>query len=538
MWSAAAGARVRAPPWVPSAARTAATQAAPPHVAVPLRTQQRSARLATLYGALDRQDAAAVYDAFLGVAEAHTPLAAAEYRRVLAVLLAGGHATRPSTDPILVVLEHVKRAQKLYAHATAPGDVLVRDELTALLRDAYVWNALLTSARGRAKRLPLARLGTLLDLFVAAAQAVPPAAGPARDARTFPNVVSYNLLLHAIVRSLPAADAGRARAPPTSLHAARRELHAGRYTRSDAEAFFELVWARMAASCTPSRASWAIRALFYTQLRRVGAVQQCVRASVAAHKCSTALINTALGAYAAAHRADPALPARLGAVYEALRYRVLLAELGRAPPAAPDVDTRAVLGIDALPRGVLPDRGTYALLIRHLAQRGDLDGALRVLHDMIVTPGAPRGARADAPDAHGMAPGTDVYHAFFAAFARLGVPGRARVRGATPDAWVWDVPADAPWNVAAFAELFEGYLRVHPAHTPPRRTRARAPAPSPAQLYVVLVALRRVAGAETAWAAAQWARLVDKFGDAAHWDHFRLDARVERMAAALGAPRT
>lgn len=530
MWSAAAGARLRAPPWAPSAARTAATRAAPVRVAVPMRTQQRSARLATLYGALDRQDAAGVYDAFLGVAETHTPLAAAGYRRVLAVLLAGGHA-RPSTDPILVVLEHVKRAQKLYAHATAPGDVLVRDELTDLLRDAYVWNALLTSARGRAKRLPLARLATLLDLFVAAAQAVPPAPRPP-TARTFPNVVSYNLLLHAIVRSLP-ADAGRARAPPTSLHAVRRELQAARYTRTDAEAFFELVWARMAASCTPSRASWAIRALFYTQLRRLGAVQQCVRASVAAHRCSTALINTALGAYAAAHRTDAALPARLGAVYEALRYRVLLAELGRAPPTTPDVDTRAVLGIDALPRGVLPDRGTYALLIRHLAQRGDLDGALRVLHDMIVTPGAPRGAR-DAPDAHGMAPGTDVYHAFFAAFARLGVPGRARVRAATPDAWVWDVPPDAPWNVAAFAELFEGYLRVHPAHTPPRRTRGRAPAPSPAQLYHVLVALRRVAGRETAWAAAQWARLVDKFGDAAHWDHFRLDARVEGLVAALG----
>lgn len=508
------------------AARPAAvhTRAAPP----PVWQQQRSARLAALYAALARGEPAGVYDAFLGAEAARLPLAAAEYRHVLQVLLEARPHTRQSTDQILVLLEHVKRAQKLYAHATSPSDRLVRDELTALLQDAYVWNALLSSARGRQKRLPLSALAELLDLFVAAEHAVPDAPAHARGRPTFPNVVSYNLLLHAIVRSLP-ADAGRARAAPATLAAVRREVHAGRYTRTDAEAFFHLVWARLEAADAPSEASWAIRVLLYTQLARLGAVQQSMRACVAAHRCSTAAVNTALGAYAAAHRTDPAMPARVGGVYEALRYNRLLAELGRAPPRVRDDDVHAVLGVDRVPAAVHPDRGTYALLIRLLTQRGDLSGALRVLHDMVVTPGA-RGAP-------GTAPGPDVYHAFFAAFARFGVPASVRRRGAAPDAWEWHERTPGGWGVAALAELFEGYLRVQPADAPPRRVRrrrgaVRAPAPSPEALYQVLCALRRVGGAHRAWVATQWARVVDKFADAAHWYGFRVDARLARALEA------
>lgn len=362
----------------------------------------------------------------------------------------------------------------------------------------------------------------------------------------FPSTVSFNILLHAIARSASGAP-NRQQKPLSSLAAVRRELAAGRYTRADAISFFRLVWRRLCEAGTPSAASWAIRALFFAQLEHEQGMHDCMRAMVAAGACSTASVNTALGAYAARHRDASA---DLCAVYEALRYNQLLDELRRVghaarPPAQSDPAVRRVLGVDAVPPDVLPDRATYALLVRLLTQRGDLSGALRVLHDMVVTPSAPPTTSLPRPyvslgesDAHGMAPSVDVYHAFFSAFAKYGVPADVRQRGAAPHEWEWAAP-DTLWNVHTLAELFEGYLRVDPLHTPPRRSRRRpsqAPAPTPHQLYQVLLALQRVGHGHHAWVCAQWRRLVAKFDDPSHWYDFRVDARLAASLAALGCP--
>ncbi|WFD20764.1 hypothetical protein MCAP1_003017 [Malassezia caprae] len=488
--------------------------------------QARSARLAALHQALAANHAARAFDAFLHVAQHDsTALTGAELRGMLRILMRMRPRTPDVMDRVLVVIEQVKHAHRTFLHRSSPADALVLAELTQMLQDASLWNALLTSARGRRRYVPPGALEDLLDLFVAAETAVAAVAAPHAGAPTFPDTVSYNLLLHTLVRSVPQDGPIHPRrvrralvAPSSWAGTLRHRLRTAPFSAAAAEQYFEATWAHMASSpsTAPSPMSWCIRLALYTRLGRLEQVQACVRDLVARGLGSIDVVNAALSAYSAL--APPAaratLPQAVQLVYDALQAQAQGRVLTDAQPAL-----EQVLGIPALPPDIVPDRTTYALVIKALAEAADLPGALHVLHDRVATPtGAP--------------PTLDMYHTLLAGFARFGVRAR-RLEGrsaAPPGAWALE--GGGAWTIFALHELFEGYLRVEPApHTPERRV----PPPSPRALAHVLAALRQVSGDDRAYVGAQWARLMAKLS-APPWQRVRLDTRTAHALRALNVP--
>ena len=551
--------------------------------------------MSALYAALATDDADATFDAFLALSSDDAPpLSAAEYRHVVQVLVGPPTPPRAAMGRSLAVIEHAKRRRRRLAQSRSAADALVRAELEALLSDAFIWNAVLSVVLARRHGRPSAAdVAELLDTFTAAEReagacasgaaalpapgsvggaAAPAAAADARAPGTrFPDAVSYNILLQTIARSVPIAQPGRTpRVPraPASLapEALRRHALAAPYTGGRAEQLFSAVWERMTRSgVAPTPTGWSARIMLYARLGRLDRVQQSVRAMHAVGALSTVAVNAALWSYARLRLLEGRAPAAeleaVREVYESMRYELLQTEVARAagapsgaPAAPPSAAVERVLGIDRVPRGTLPDRATYALLIRLYASNGDLASALGVLHDMVVTPGGEadedraeaRGAPVPyltrgAEDARGMAPSIDVYHALFAAFARYGTPpGAAGGR------------AHSLWNRRMFTELFEGYLRASARASAPRpahgqrypRTahlHATALAPSARQLFWVLAALRRVSGDQAVWVLEQWDRVVRKFapsggGGGANdegWYGFQISGRVQHVLAEL-----
>lgn len=560
-----------------SAGETSAAGAASARAAVS-RTHDR---LAALHRALADQDPDAAMDAYAALAhDAGGTLTGDEYRGLLRVILRDRPHAPATLDRVLMVIQDARRAFHASAQTASATDQLVAHELADLLQAAYVWNALLTGALARCamtRGAPLP-LQEALDWFLQAeavahaarlsgagasaggrnvgvgGAAAPPAAAaaaaaaaPARAepgtsaprrrrrrraperATSFPDVVSYNLVLQALVRSVPArrmrAAPLRARALvpssfPSVVRDVRAKLQTTPWTPALAERCFEALWAHMASSpdTQPSSASWCLRIALYTRLRRLDAVHASVAALAAQGACTLDVVHAALRAY---HRLTPeraARAARVRAVYEALRYRALCAARGQPPSARPDATVRAVLGVAVLPPRIVPTRSTYTLVLRLLADAGDLRGALHVMHDMVVSEGA-----------HA-APTMDVYHVLFANFARYGTAAR---RAAAPSSAAPSSAAaragdgDHPWHQHALMPLLDGYLRSLPAVRTRRTPRVPPRAPPPRALAALAGALRRVSGGDALFVQTQWARVAAHFG-APPWRGFRETPRVRR----------
>ncbi|WFC97451.1 hypothetical protein MYAM1_000165 [Malassezia yamatoensis] len=524
-----------------------------------LASQKRSGHLAELYSALRRADPFSVFDTFLHITKGGEPLAAAEYRHIVQVMLQARPQTRQTTDQILVLIEHVKRTQRMYSKATSPSDRLIARDLSLLLQDAYLWNALLSSARGRQKHLPLQALAEVLDLFVAAEHAtndldlsVQNILSNGTGSRPkFPDTISYNILLHSIARSVP-KEVGRQRTLPSSLSGIRREIQLARYTRKDAQALFFQIWQTLQHEGKPTPISWAIRVFFLVKTGQITSAQEALRESIRENNCSATAITTLLDAYAQNHRADPKMPEQLASIYTLLRSNTTLDEHPRPGHSEEDNSAlRLILGLEQIPANIVPERGTYAVLIRCFTQADDLNRALQVLHDMVMAPNpaSVRGQEIERDSdqnqqyvnaqGSGMAPSADIYHSFFLAFARRGTPASVKTRGDSALAWEWSIKTNNSWNVTALAQLFEGYLRVHPKDTPPFRSKPRqsngfrAPAPNVKQLNTVLLALCKVGQDHAAWVEMQWARLAEKFGDEAYWYSFHTNQQINRVLEEL-----
>ncbi|WFD24440.1 hypothetical protein MEQU1_003141 [Malassezia equina] len=508
--------------------RAASLHTAPTREAWP-PWQVRSARLAALHQALAANQAVRAFDAFLHVAQQDpTALTSMELRGMLRLLM----RTRPRTpdimDRVLVVIEQVKRAHRTFLHRSSPADALILTELTHMLQDASLWNALLTSARGRHKYVPLSVLEELLDVFVAAETAVAAVAAPERTPTSFPDTVSYNLLLHTLVRSVPQHASMQPRrvrralvAPSSWAGTLRQKLRAAPFSAAAAEQYFEATWAHMSASPTtaPSPMSWCIRLALYTRLGRLHSVHACVRDLLANNLVSIDVVNAAMSAYVAL--ATPAArrsqPHAIKDVYAALQAQAQ----GREPDPSLSAALEHVLGVPALPPHVVPDRTTHALVIQALTEAADLPGALHVLHDRLATP-----AGGGAP------PTLDMYHTLFAGFARFGVRAHRSSHAASAPPGAWTVEGPGPWHIFALHELFEGYVRVEP--TPPAAERC-VPPPSPRALSHILAALQQVSGHDRQYVGTQWARLMAKLS-APPWQRVRLDTRTAQALRALNVP--
>lgn len=379
-----------------------------------------------------RRDADRTFDAFLALVPG-TALSAAEYHAVVRVLL-GASRTRLTARRTLAVIEHAKRAR---ARAAAAGDALVFSELDALVRDAFLWNGVLASIAA-ARQVSQGALDELFDVFAAGEGA----AGASAQANRFPNIISYNKLLHAI-----ACRAG-------TRHGPRR---AGRI-----EQLFDATWARLCADArvAPDAVSWTTRIVFYTrtgQRERIGA---CTREMHARGVLTAAGVNAALWAYVRLwHLERRGDLAPLMEVYRAVKESRACATAIPTLPALPAVS----LGV-----------ATCAILIRVLAARGDLAGALDVLDDLVALRPAP----------------ASVYHSLFRGFVRHGRGARVDVRHTDPLRCTWHVPRGTQWTMTTLVPLYEGYLHAE------GRSASRAAA-----------ALRRVSGNDMAWVRAQLQRL-------------------------------
>ncbi|WFD28240.1 hypothetical protein MNAN1_003247 [Malassezia nana] len=494
--------------------------------------QARAVRLAALHQALAAGHSIRAFDTFLDVAQ-HDPaaLTSTELRSMLRMLMRMRPRTSDVMDRVLVVIEQAKRAHRTFLHRSSPADTLVLTELTHTLQDASLWNALLTSARSQRHDAPLSALEDLLDLFVAAEStvaAIPPPATPSASP-TFPDTVSYNLLLHAIVRSIPrrgAAHPRRARhtrAASTSwADTLRYQIRTAPFSAAAAEKYFEATWAHMAACTTtaPSLLSWCTRLALYTRLGRLEQVQACVRDLFARGLGSMDVINAAISAYAAlapAH-ARPALPHTVQSVYDALQAHAH----GQPLPASAHAVLEQVLGTSTLPALSVPDRTTYAVVIKALVEAGDLSGALHVLQDRV------------AALAGALPPTWDLYHTLFQGFARFGLRAQRQMGVDAPPPGAWTLQGKGAWHIFALHELFEGYLRVEPPSNVLERC---VPPPSPRALAQVLAALRQVSSDDRAYVGTQWARLMAKL-DAPPWQRVRLDTRTEHALHALSVPRS
>lgn len=547
-------------------------------------------QLASLHQSLAQDQADDAFDTFMRLAKQDAPaLTTTEFRGILRVLLDRRPHTPTTTDRVLFVMEQLHRAFHTYTHRPL-SDPLVRHEWAELLQDAYIWNALLTSARSSLHASPAEALADLLDLFflasatasVSASADIQPSltspsyawmAGYAPVAyRLFPDTISFNILLHTLVRNIGASPPPVFRRSSLSLRtmallpsqdtkeeptlpiAMLRTIRQRLSTEAGAPSFltssFESIWAWMEQhpTCTPSRISWCIRLSMYVRLRRWDEVRSCMATMTELGMCSTHAVNTVLQAYMQSTTDEaPTRSTHLRHVYEALRFNALCTArdaLSSHPPvtaAAASATAAAesalslgqVLGIDALPRTIVPDRATYALVVRGLAEAGDLDGALHVMHDMVVTP--------EHPDDLGMKPTMDIYHTLFQGFAHFGVGAQYRTATQT-----WSVSDTSPWNIHALEQLLEGYLRLEPTSrflpasdeslSPSSQLKMPATlAPSPRALASLLAALRKVSRSHRRYMTRQWARIAAKF-QAPPWHGWRIDRSLQRTLSMLGIP--
>ncbi|WFD35155.1 hypothetical protein MCUN1_002005 [Malassezia cuniculi] len=321
-----------------------------------------------------RGNADETFDAFLAL-EPHTTLSASEYHAIVRVLLHDHPRTRTTARRTLAVIEHAKKAR---SHAQSANHKLVYAELDELVRDAFLWNCVLASIASRQRHVPRDALDELFDVFAAGESA---AAGDTHLANRFPNIVSYNTLLHAVVCHIPTTR--------TSGTAART-LHT--------EKLFEAAWDRLARDehVVPDSVSWTTRIAFYTRTGKRGQIAECVKQMNDLGLLTTPAINAALWAYIALWRIE-----RQGDV-------ACVEQVYAHMKASQPLESTGVPTLPTLPRAEL-SVATCALLIRVLAARGNLSGALNVMHDLVAING-------DTP--------ASVYHTLFHGFARYGRSAR------------------------------------------------------------------------------------------------------------------
>lgn len=168
-------------------------------------------------------------------------------------------------------------------------------------------------------------------------------------------------------------------------------------------------------------------------------------------------------------------------------------EAHHAMHSLPSLESLLGPSIPHLPRSITPSLPTYELLIRGLANRADLSGALQVLSDMTQTPGSKPSAKGDhrkrtrAIDRNSsFAPSTRTFDAFFQGFCKFGVPSRlvffdmdnpsksqwvprpdtvgltSEVGGQEPASVDLEQELGKEWNIDALCSVFEMFLSVEP----------------------------------------------------------------------------
>lgn len=587
------------------------------HTAVGTWERQRQ-QLATLHDALAQRHAQRAMDAFIALArQPTTVLTPVEFRGMLHVLLGTRPHTQATVEQVLLVVEHIQHAQQALAKTPdtiSAADALVQSELVYMLQDAFLWNSLLTCIRPQRRRSAFLALQDMLDLLARAAVVTqstamrdtrmesakpghctdhdkssahadqqhgttsawtsacmplqetrlftpPPSYTPMAGIgtapyRAFPDTVTYNFLLHALVQCGTGQPNDRAqrrrqrqrrrwRRPTTAVPATilapalQHTLQMQPLTPRMAVQCFDDVWTHMSRWRTtqPSSVSWCIRLTLYTRLGQLERVHDCMRQMETHRMLTIDAIHVVLHAYAKLSTdATPALHVRC--VYEVLRYAALCRELGgqgasgrsctsMAHPHALQVDDATmdawcrVTGLTSVPDNLALTPKTYATVTRLLAEHDDLYGALHVLHDGLESKsGSSRSSNGDGDgDGDGMqGPTLAVYHSLLGVLARR----KHTTRESEP----------------ILAELIEGYLRVKPSGS------CASPAPSPRQIATVLRAVWRVHAAphsegsgtddttsreaSSMYMADVWTRLVAKFSTPP-WHGFRVDTHVRRL---------
>lgn len=235
--------------------------------------------------------------------------------------------------------------------------------------------------------------------------------------------------------------------------------------------------------------------------------------------------------------------------------------------------TEATLGIPNLPRDIVPDEITHALMINSLSRDGRFADALSVFKDLVSTPlrlsakGREQGkfiAADQATDEKTMQPTLAIFDSFFRGFSRHGRPSTAIAFDEEhPERSTWEPVSfqasehgeegslkskeDGPhaeqlrlWNIDTFQQISHAFLNLEPdlsqalpsgpmdrsaedatrtISTPlgwlslseKRRLDALRRAPSTNQLFWVLTAIRRVSNDHAGWSLAMWRRVADKF---------------------------
>lgn len=377
-----------------------------------------ASRLVALHDALAQRHAPRVMEAFVGVARDDPALLTpAEYRGMLRVLLRAEPRSPSTVQHVLLMLEHMQ--ERVSVAPASAAEALVHAELVHMLRDAYVWNGLLTCTRPKLSSMfqMLARGASVLRATdgTPCVPAYTPLAGlGVAPYRAFPDTVTYNVLLHAIVQG---ARARRLSPVPPSIVPLTvwHTLHTPP-TRPSTERVVLELWRHMcqAPHTQPSPISWCIRLQLYIRMGRLDDVHACMRDMQAHDAVSLDALHAVWQAYA-----------RTGGTH---LHEAWCAFRAQTPTAA---WTRAT-GLDAVPR-IEPSATTFGIVTRLLAERGDVWAALRVMHD-----GLAQGACRVSPA---------TYYALFHALAHTQrTPATSRV----------------------LAELMEGYLALAP-RVPRRR---------------------------------------------------------------------
>lgn len=372
--------------------------------------RKEASRLAALHDALAQRHAPRVMEAFVGVARDDPALLTpAEYRGMLRVLLRAEPRSPLMVQHVLLMLEHMQ--ERVSVAPSSAADALVHAELVHMLRDAYVWNSLLTCARPKLPSMfqMLARGASILRATdgTPCVPAYTPIAGlGVAPYRAFPDTVTYNVLLHTIVQG---ASAKRLPPVPSSIVplTAWHALHTPP-TRQTTERIMLDLWRHMrqAPHTQPSPISWCIRLQLYIRMGRLDDVHACMRDMQAHHAVSLDALHAVWQAYA-----------RTGGTHLHEAWRCFRAQ-------TPTSLWARVTGLDTVPP-VVPSATTFGIVTRLLAERGDLSAALHVMHE-----GLAQGACHVSPS---------TYHALFHALAQTErTPATSRV----------------------FAELIEGYLAL------------------------------------------------------------------------------
>lgn len=195
-----------------------------------------------------------------------------------------------------------------------------------------------------------------------------------------------------------------------------------------------------------------------------------------------------------------------------------------------------------------PDDRVFTSLIQAHAYRGELAGAIRILHDVL-------GASGTRPAVHHF---TSIFRAFVQhGQGRRGTAGfdRATLGGAHIRSHALRRDASAlsalvspslrspaprkseaeanPFTLAALSTLFESFLALAP---PPRTIRADLPflgartAPSPKDMFWILFAFDRLSGGDSRIVLEVWTACERKFATSrSGWTGWRMDKRVARM---------